>query len=178
VEGIPGVSPALAAIEVDAATAGGRVWLRLKGVSDLRVTISEGYYAETDEATIGADLARAVRLLMARRQAAVDELGAASRHPLVRGSRLADEIDSFNRQLDEWSTEVESPDGVVRVSTVGMREFAVAVAAGMRQWHTVQSFSALLERLGTELVSARLQATMRLRMELMERELETRVLRP
>jgi hypothetical protein len=175
---IPDVSPALAAIEVDAATAGGRVWLRLRGVSDLRVTIAESYYAETDEATMGADLTRAVRLLMARRQAAVDELGAAGRHPQVQGSALANEIADFNRQLDEWATEVASPDGVVRVSTVGMREFAVVVAPGARSLHQLESFRALLERLGKQLVSARLQSTMQLRMEHMQRELELRVLRP
>jgi hypothetical protein len=174
------VSDVLESVRVEAAVAGGMVLLELSGLRDLRVTISEAYYRETPEARVAADLGRAIRLLVARRQDAVEKQGVGSGHAvdLVAGSELAQRIDEFNRANDEFTTEVATPDGSLRVGTVGMREFVVEIAPGTSARQPASELARAAERLGLDLIARRVRATTRLRMEAFERELEAQVLAP
>lgn len=170
------VSAAIRGLEAEAATAGGQVQLRLAGLDGLTVILSAAYYQDTSESTIARDLGRAVRLLMARREEAVRNAGLHSGVTLVAGSRLAQELAEFNREADEWSGEAVAPDGSIRVSTVGMRDFTVEIADGTRSRQPVVAFSDLAGRVGTDLIRQRVQATMRQRIEYAQRAQDARVL--
>jgi len=170
------ISGAIRGLQVEAATAGGRVQVHLAGLDDFRVSLSSTYYDETPEETMAGDLGRAVRLLSARREDAVRRAGLHSDVTLVAGSRLAQELADFNRESDEWSTEVVAPDRCVRASTVGMREFVVEIEPGTRRRHSVTTFCDIAGRVGSELIRERVQATMRQRMEYARREQDARAL--
>lgn len=138
--------------------------------------MSSAYFDETPEETMGADLGRAVRLLDSRREEAVREAGLHSDTTLVQGSRLARELAEFNREADEWSAEVVAPDGCLRVSTVGMREFVVEVEPGTARRHRVTTFCEIAGRVGSELIRERVRSTMQRRMEYARREQDARAL--
>jgi hypothetical protein len=170
------ISDAIRGLRVEAATAGGRVQLSLAGLDEFEVSLSSTYYDETPEGTMGGDLARAVRLLSARREDAVRRAGLHSEVAPPAGSRLAQELADFNREADEWSTEVVAPDGSLRVSTVGMREFVVEVESGARRRHSVTTFCDIAGRVGSQLIRERVQATMRQRIEYARRAQDARAL--
>jgi hypothetical protein len=166
---IPEVGGPFADLEVEALVAGGRVVLTLRGLADLDVWVADSYYRETDPAVLGADLARAIRLLLARRHdalAAADALGA----PLVSGSRLATELAAFNEEQDAFAAESASPDGAIRLRTLGMREFAVDLAPDLARRYDVTAFCAAARDVGLGLVGQRVQSTLRLRMEHFQRD--------
>jgi hypothetical protein len=170
------VNDAVAAIRAEASVAGGMVQLRLSGLDELAVVISHTYYQETSDDRLGADLARGVRLLAARRQEAMESAGLSGQVRPVAGSRLATEFEEFNREADAWSSEVVSVDGCLAVTTVGMREFAVEIDPEVRRGHPVELFCDHAGRLGTELIRQRVEAMIRQRMEYQRREDDARVL--
>ena len=175
---IPDVGADADDIRVDAATAGGQVMVELAGLGNLRIAVSEAYFKDTPEHRLAADLSQAVRLLVARRDRAVERAYADGAVTPIAGSRTAAELDEFNRELEAFATEVRSPDGALGISTVGMREFAVTIEPGTRERYSIERFCRTAEEIGRELIGRRLQSMLRLRMEYHQRETERALLRP
>lgn len=166
---IPDLQGPIAEVEVEAVVAGGNVVLTLRGLRELTVWVADSYFRGTEPAALGADLARAIRLLLARRHdalAAVDALGPT----VIQGSRLARELDEFNSLQDAFEAEAASADGAIRLRTVGMREFVVDLAPDLRSRYDAAGFCAAARQVGLQLVAQRVQSSLRTRMELFRQE--------
>lgn len=166
---IPDLHGPIAELEAEAVVAGGNVVLTLRGLRELTVWVADGYFRGTEPSVLGADLARAIRLLLARRHDAlvsIDALGP----PAVAGSRLARELDDFNAVQDAFEAEASSADGAIRLRTVGMREFVVDLAPDLQRRYDAAGFCAAARQVGLQLVGQRVQSTLRTRMELFRQE--------
>ena len=115
---------------LEAEVAGGRVRASMRGLSWLRLEIDPSYYLASSEPELAHDLTRVGRLLVAQRlqaQHTHDRQAGATVQAFPVGSRHRRELDDYNDAVAQIHDVVESPDGTVRVSAVGMADLLVEI---------------------------------------------------
>lgn len=151
---------------VTADAAHGALVATLSGDGRFGLSVADDYYRDTDEATLGAELGRLARLLVARRLEAQreEDRRSESRPPsFPAGSRYAREIDEFNQAVLELEDSGESPGGDIRISAVGLGNVVVDIEAGTLARWSPRTFEAEAAEAADRLLADRMRAVWRLR---------------
>ena len=114
---------------VDVVSPNEQVFITLIGDTDLRVSFAPGYVERATRPQLEEQVARTARLVFARRTEAFYELRSREAGHLLRPGRhpANDRAARFRAARDELVVEGASPDGSVRIVSVGLRDFSVRI---------------------------------------------------
>lgn len=142
-----------------------QIFVVIHGNRDVRVSIEDGYYARHSAAEFQTQFARTLRLAFVNRTKAYFGLRSEFAGGSVRpgstpvNAHMAD----FYRRRDELAVEGRSSDDSVEITAVGMRQFAVIVAAGTWGGIELPAFEHCVSEACTALMHDQIQKMLALR---------------
>lgn len=141
-------------LEVVASTPDEQVYARIRGRRELTVWLAPGYYDRATEADLTWQLSRLGRLLFASRMREYYRL-----RSLAFGRTVTKEPPptsardhAYVERREDLLATGTSPDGRIRLSATGMKEWSVQIAAGTHQALDEHAFCAAVTTAGNALI--------------------------
>lgn len=115
-----------------AASPSQKVFITMRGDTDIDVTFMPGWYSRAGTSEMEVELARAAKMTFVERTRAYYAVRSdlAGRRVQPATTIHSDEQARWRRGLEELPAHGESPDGAVAMTMVGMTHYSIAVAAG------------------------------------------------